>query len=52
MTSLFATLKSVCVEDQHGRVVFTVPSTFVHKPLPARWVTSSHVLRLFTVSFW
>ena len=31
----FATLKSVCVEDQHGRVVFTVPSTCVHKPLPA-----------------
>ena len=28
----FATLKSVCVE----RVVFTVQSTFVHKPLPRR----------------
>lgn len=41
----FATLKSVCVEDQHGRVVFTVPSTCVHKPLPAGWLTSSHVFR-------
>ena len=35
----FATLKSVCVEDEHGRVVFTVLSTFVHKTLPAGWVT-------------
>ena len=48
----FATLKSVCVEDQHGRVMFTVPSTFVHKPLPTGWVTSSHVLRSSRVSFW
>ena len=48
----FATLKSVCVEDQHGRVVFTVPSTYVHKPLPAGWLTSSHVLRSSRASFW
>ena len=48
----FAILKSVCVEDQHGRVVFTVPSTCVHKPLPAGWLTSSHVLRSSRASFW
>ena len=49
----FATLKSVCVEDELNMAWLCLPSasTFVHKPLAAGWVPSSHLLRSSRVLF-